>query len=425
MTDRPDFAGQKLIRHVNERRVLTLLRHAGPISRAEIARRIGVTRSTVTSVVDELVGRGMLRDTPEASPPAEARIGRPGTGVALDGRGSFYLGVEIGVGVMRAALVNLAVATVGTQTVPIGADWPVDRVLAQAARITQGFTADPGVTGRLRGVGITVPGLVATEGAVVHLPILGWRDVNLIARARAHIALPLVVENNANAAAFGEVYADSSAPADVVLYLKIGTGCGGAVILDGRLLRGAGGSATEFGHIRVADAGEVCSCGRRGCLETLVNVAAMRRGLPDGADGRPDVDVPRLLAAAATTGHPAAQAVVDAMRRALARGLIDLANVFDPSRIVLGGIARPVLALLAGDLQADVADGIVPGLRPPAVILSRHGEAECAVGAAMVMHHQDTDVSDLQFVSLMSGVPKTPASDLAVARGARAELRQL
>lgn len=415
MTDHSSLAGQKLIRHVNERRVLTLLRHVGPLSRAEIARRVGVTRSTVTSVVDELVGRGMLRDTPDAPPPAEVRIGRPGTGVALDGRGSFYLGVEIGVGVMRAALVDLALATVATRTVSIGADWPVDRVLAQVARITKGFAADPGVAGRLRGVGLTVPGLVGTEGTVVHLPILGWRDEDLLARARAGIALPLLVENNANAAAFGEVYADSSAPSDVVLYLKVGTGCGGAAILGGRLLRGSGGSATEFGHIRVADAGVVCSCGQRGCLETLVNVAAMRRGLPDGADGRLDADVPRLLVTAVATGHPAAQAVLEGMRRALARGLVDLANVFNPSRVVLGGIARPVLALLVADLQADVADGIVPGLRPPAITLSRHGDAECAVGAAMVMHHQDTDVSDLQFVSLMSGVPKTLLSPLASA----------
>ncbi len=256
--------------------------------------------------------------------------------------------------------------------------------------------------GDIGGLGLTVPGIVAADGTVIHLPILGWRDVNLLALARRLGPWPLALENNANAAAFGEIYADPGAPSDVVLYLKVGTGCGGAAVVQGRLLRGAGGSATEFGHIRVADGGR-CSCGRTGCLETFVNVAAMRRGLPAGATRRPDGDVPRLLAEAAASGAASARTVIADMRQALGRALVDLANVFNPSRIVLGGIARPVLAMLVDDLRRDLAGNIVPGIAPPTVALSRLGEFECAIGAALVMHHQDTDVSDLRFVSLMSG----------------------
>lgn len=399
------LAGQKLIRHVNERRVLTLLRQARLLSRAEIARRLGVTRSTVTSVVDELIARGMAREIADPAPAKMGRIGRPGTGVALDPTGSFYAGVEIGVGVLRAALVDLSLATVRTESVRIPVDWPVERVVARIGKLVATFAGDEHFAGRIRALGLTVPGIVAADGTVVHLPILGWRSVNLLAAARRLVAWPLSLENNANAAAFGEVYADPGAPSDVVLYLKIGTGCGGAAILQGRLLRGAGGSATEFGHIRVADDGDVCSCGQHGCLEMFVNVAAMRKGLPVSARQSADIDIPGLLAEAVAADDQRARTVIADMRRKLARGLVELTNVFSPSRIVLGGIARPVLAMLVDNLRRDLAAGIVPGIRPPTIALSRLGDFECAIGAALVMHHQDTDVSDLQFVSLMAGSP--------------------
>ena len=140
----------------------------------------------------------------------------------------------------------------------------------------------PKYRGKIRALGLTVPGLVRSDGLVVHLPVLGWKNVKLLQLAAAEIETPLFIENNTNAAAFGEVYTHPGPNRDFIVYLKLGIGCGGAAILNGRLMRGGRGTAAEFGHMRVADDGPLCSCGRRGCLETFVNLAALAAGFaPD------------------------------------------------------------------------------------------------------------------------------------------------
>ena len=130
---------------------------------------------------------------------------------------------------------------------------------------------------RIHSLGVTVPGIVTAEGFVINLPILGWKSVDLLAELSKRIDLPSFVENNANAAAFGAVYTQPSLPSVCTIFLKLGTGCGGAAIVNGRLLRGANGTAGEFGHIRLSDEGAECSCGQRGCLESWANLGAMAR----------------------------------------------------------------------------------------------------------------------------------------------------
>jgi N-acetylglucosamine repressor len=227
----------------------------------------------------------------------------------------------------------------------------------------------------------------------VHLPILGWKEVNFLDLAGKALGLPVLIENNANAAAFGEVYCHPKRSHDLIVFLKLGNGCGGAAIVNGRLLRGTSGTATEFGHMRILPEGPVCSCGRRGCLEPLVNADALRRyaGLQDAAmDAEPEA-----VASLAVAGNAAALAAVKTLEGYLAVGLVNLTNLFNPSDIVLGGALRPVLEPGLPRLQEALRAGIVPGMTTPAIALSLNGKFECAIGAAAIAHQQAFDEASI------------------------------
>jgi predicted NBD/HSP70 family sugar kinase len=386
------MTSQIFIRNINERRVLTLLRTEGRLSRAEIARRLSLTRSGVTYLVDNLLAQDLVAEAIGAPAPSR-ELGRPGVALSLNGPGHYFLGAEIGVRVLRLALADMRMEPARTTTI----DLPQSPDPQTAIRFIRNFLneceRDRRFRGRIRAIGVTVPGLVRSDGFVLHLPILGWRDVNFLALAAESFGIPLSIENNANAAAFGEVYRNPKLSHDLVLFLKLGNGCGGAAIIDGRLLRGTTGVASEFGHMRVSDHGPRCHCGQTGCLETHVNLAALARYLA-GAGAACSCD-PSDVAAAVLAGDAAAIAAIGELRRHLATGMINLTNIFNPSDIVLGGAMRPVLELCLGELREAVAKGIVPGMRPPAIRLSGTSPFECAMGAAAISHHTQFDTTAL------------------------------
>jgi predicted NBD/HSP70 family sugar kinase len=211
-------------------------------------------------------------------------------------------------------------------------------------------------------------------------------------------AVPFTVENNANAAAFGALYAQPSLPSTCTLFLKLGTGCGGAAIVNGRLLRGAQGTGLEAGHIRLTEQGALCSCGQTGCLESWVNLAALARlarGNADLSDAE-FTDLPAQVAAEAERGEPRAVAALQSLSHHLGLGLVSLINLFNPTTILLGGVMRPVMERVLPDLRAAVTARIIPGTRAPEILLSTLGEQECAVGAACIAHHKAFDLSNVE-----------------------------
>lgn len=393
------MADQRLARHVNERDLLTLLRRQGPLSRAEISRRLGLTPATITRLVSDLAQRGLLTEIASKGPAGAREPGRPGTSVGLNEDGAFFLGVEIGVGIIRHAVLNLAAGLVDSSEVEISRHDPPDQVVRTISREIVKLGRRKRYSGKIMGLGLTVPGLVRTDGYVVHLPILGWKDTNLLGLIAGVTDLPCAVENNANAAAFGAMYCDASLGSDSAIFLKLGTGCGGAVVLNGRLLRGASGVAGELGHVRVSETGVPCSCGQVGCLESWVNLAAVARCYL-GTDRISDAERARLpeeVARAVIAEEPAALAALDSLSRHLGLGIISLVNVFNPASVVLGGVMRPLIAQCLDTLRPMVAEGIVPGIPVPELRLSTLGVYESAIGAASLAHHRTFDVVDADY----------------------------
>ncbi len=393
------MADQTLARYVNELGVLTHLRTKGPTSRACLSRALDLTPATMSRLVAEMARRGLLRESDGAAPGVHARApGRPGVEVGIDPGGAYFLGVEIGVGILRFALLDLCASTVDSAQAEVAPDIEPQAVVKMIARHVGRLGRMPRFRGKIRSVGATVPGLVTLDGDVVHLPILGWRNVNLRALLRKAVDLPCFVENNATAAAFGAVYTQPSLPGDCAIFLKLGAGCGGAAIVNGRMLRGAAGTAGEFGHLRISGGGPLCKCGRRGCLETFVNLAAMARIFePRGAADPALIHLPEAIAEAAARRDPAALRAIASLTKHLGAGLVALVNVFNPSIIVLGGIMRPLIEPSLGRLRKTVAEGIVPGALAPDIRMSALGILECAIGAAALAHHHSFDIANFDF----------------------------
>jgi predicted NBD/HSP70 family sugar kinase len=392
------MADQTLARYVNERSLLRLLRVQGATTRADMARQLRLTPATVTRLVAEMAERGLLSEGARPAASESGREpGRPGVAVALAPDGAFFLGVEIGVGVLRFALIDLAAQVVASSERTVSRATPPEAVVAIIAAEIAALSADPSYKGRIRGVGVTVPGLVTLDGFVVHLPILGWKSVNLSALLSAATDLPVLVENNAAAAAFGAVYTEPQLPSLCTIFLKLGTGLGGAAIVNGRLMRGAYGTGGEFGHIRIAEDGIRCSCGQTGCLETFVNLAALacEAGDEQGAGHADLVALPAAVAAAAERGEARALAAIETLGHHLARGIVALVNIFNPTTVVLGGVMRPILPRLLPILERDVGERIVPGMRMPEFRLSSLGLFECAIGAATLAHQRAFGLPEL------------------------------
>lgn len=391
------MADQTLAKEVNERQILRFLRLCGSASRADIARHLEVTPASVTRLVNGLALRGLVREVqPEAKTPGAARdAGRPGVALALNPGAVYFLGVEIGVGILRYALIDLTANSVATSDVHVSRTITPEEVVDAIAAHVAMLERDLRYAGRVQSVGVTVPGVVNLEGFVINLPILGWKGVDLLTPLQAAVGRPCFVENDAGAAAFGSVYTMPELQTGCSVFLVIGRGCGGAAVMNGRLLRGASGATGELGHMRIARDGAVCSCGQRGCLESRVGLDALARSYW-GTDSLEEAQFEALSAEVAdrfSSGDPAAIASVTDLAGWLTLGVVSLSNIFNPSMVFLGGALGPVLSLIIEDLRGDVAAGIVPGLPAPEVRLFSLEPYECAIGVAAIAHQRCFDIS--------------------------------
>ncbi|GGJ85116.1 glucokinase [Pilimelia anulata] len=259
---------------------------------------------------------------------------------------SLAIGIDIGGTKIAAGVVDTAGRLVARHRAPTSTDDP-DKLRAQVIDIAATLAADHPVTA----VGIGAAGWIDADRSVVRFgPHLPWRDEPLRDAVAAALGLPVVVENDANVAAWAE-YRFGAGDGDSMVLLTVGTGVGGGLVLDGRLYRGAHGIAAELGHVRVVPEGRECPCGRRGCLERYVSGGALVAAARAGATAEPDRAAELLRradgAAAAITGPmvtAAALADDDVARAAFAEvghwlGLAcaDLTQVLDPGLFVIGG----------------------------------------------------------------------------------------
>src|SRR4051794_39055237 len=373
----PGLANQRAVRRHNLGVVLRHLSEHGPRSRATIALETGLNKTTVSSLVTELIGLDLVV---ERGLEQRGTVGRPGQVVELSGEGVVALGLEVNVDYLAVRALDLtgterhrSLDVHANRGVPTAAG--LDRLAEHAGAALDAVTAEG-----LRPVGATValPGLVdAGTGTLLLAPNLGWTDIRVADELRERLArlpFPLAAENEANLAALAELWEGSARGMADVLYVSGEIGVGAGIIIGGELFRGSQGFGGEFGHMTVDPGGRPCACGSRGCLETVVGLEALLElaGLdPSHARTTTGSGEPvSTLAGRARIGDEQALAALQEAGRWLGIAIASASNLLNFQAVVLGGffgqLSTWLAAPLARELEVHVlaSDWAVPRVLP-------------------------------------------------------------
>jgi predicted NBD/HSP70 family sugar kinase len=345
----------------------------GTVSRAELARLTRLAKGTVSAHVQELLRLDLLE---ELGAQPDGRVGRPHTALALNGERHCGVGLEINVDYLAVSVVDLLrrarfhrVEAVDNRDVSHGV--VLDRA-AQLVRRALAAAAEEGLAPAA--IAVAVPGTIDQErGVLLVAPNLAWHDVAVAAELAARLdplAAPVLVDNEANLAALGELWLGIGGECGDYVHVFGEIGVGGGIVVDGMLFRGSHGFAGEIGHVVVEPDGDACLCGGRGCLERVAGQEAILRaaGLPStsatrlGQEGNAMNDLVALL----ESGDGRALAAVDRAASALGIALAGVVNVLDPDTIVLGGAYASIAPWLAAPLADRLASQVM-GARSRAV----------------------------------------------------------
>jgi predicted NBD/HSP70 family sugar kinase len=372
--DRRRGSGVVAADHVSLRRnnlsvVLRHLRDAGPRSRARVAADTGLNKATVSSLVAELVERGLVREG--AAEAERGAMGRPGQLVELDGRGVCGVGAEVNVDYLAVTALDLSGEVVSERRDPVDvAHLDPGTTLDRLARLIQEAVA--AVTargGQTVGVTLAVPGLVkSAAGALALAPNLGWQEVPVVDPMREKLggpSYPVWVDNEANLAALA-AYSEMAAEAKVqdLVLLTGSVGVGGGMVAGGHLLRGGHGFSGEVGHMPVAPSCGTCGCGRTGCWETVVGLKALLAKATDADDPvrNPSLDVERRLAEItrrAEAGDARTLAALADVGTWLGIGGAILVNILNPDVLVLGGYFATLGPWLTEPLEQAIRERVI------------------------------------------------------------------
>lgn len=334
------------LRTANQRRVVEALRAspASELSQAEISRATKLAPATVSNIVKELSAAGFLE--------SESGAGRRGATVKIARDAGLVAGVDFGHSHLQIALGDLAGDVLATVARPLKSDHGHAEGLALAGELLDSLLAGQGADrSGLRAVGMGLPAPIGRSGSIDSGSILpGWVGINAAVAAQAAFGVPTLVDNDANLGALAEFTVGAGVGCTSMAYLKVSSGVGCGLIIDGKVFRGGLGTAGEIGHLTMDENGPLCRCGSRGCLEAYVGADAL---LAQFAGRQPDITTTGLIALA-LGGDNGAQRLIEDSGRHLGRAAAILANVLGPELLVIGGDM-----VVAGDLLfAGIRDGI-------------------------------------------------------------------
>jgi predicted NBD/HSP70 family sugar kinase len=335
------------LRAANQRTVLALLAAEGPLSRADLARGSGLSRTTVSSLVTELIGSGHVAETTDRGRPHKGGSGRPPLLVTLSAPAGGVAGVDIGHGHVRVALADRTGTVLAEDHTLVDVDAHGTLVLDRAAAMVRGLLAAGGLDpAYLQAVGMCVPAPLDRRSSRIRTDIMpGWRGLLPGEELEHRLGVPVHADNDANLGALAELHHGIARGHHDVIYLKVASGLGAGIVLGGRLHRGASGIAGEIGHVQVGEDGQVCRCGNRGCLETSVAAPRLLELLQPAYDEPLTVDEVLGLDAAGDAG---VRRVLTDAGRTVGRAVADLANSLNPELVVLGGSLGAAPSLLTG-----------------------------------------------------------------------------
>jgi glucokinase-like ROK family protein len=387
---------QEKVRKVNRSLVLNTLRLHAPTSRAQVANITGLTRGTVSNIVNVLIEDGLVFEDKLQ----DSKIGRPSILLGLRPDGGAVIGVEIGVDFISVLLTNFVAETLWEIRAQTTLSQSQTDIINQAEKyIDQALSTAKELGLRPLGIGVGLPGLVnVRQGNLIMAPNLHWKNVplRLIWNQRFH--LPIYIDNEANLSALGEYYFGVARNVDNFIYLTSDIGLGGGIMIDGRLFRGGHGYGGEIGHIQRDPLGEQCGCGRIGCWETQVGPRAVLRRvknnlkvqsdqlLLDACSGDFDKLTFDMVVKFALDGNSICRQAIEEVAVNLGVGIADLVNIFNPDLIVIGGALTLGKDILQSIIEKTVfSSALQPATDNLRIKFSERSSEACVLGAVAVV----------------------------------------
>ena len=319
-----------LMRDMNEIAVLLAIINEGMVSRREITAYTHLTDSTVSHVTRKLLNQNLLE---EVDVPQERR-GRPEKLLLLRPQAARLLSLVLEVDHFEIGLVDLAGRLSDHQVYPLPRDADPMAVLPIITeRLSSLLDSQPDP---VWGLGVSVPGVVDANGVLVSSPNLHWADVPLQEMFEEAMGIPVMVANEADAAALGEYYFGTGKGSALLIYLSLGVGIGCGIVMEGHLFTGVSGAAGEVGHTTLMLDGPTCTCGRRGCFEVLASTRALVEAAQSYPEAEPGLTSQEIIARSLEGERWALQAVHN-IADYVGQASVNLVNLFDPDRLILGG----------------------------------------------------------------------------------------
>jgi predicted NBD/HSP70 family sugar kinase len=328
---------QQVVKRNNKSLVFQIIKEQAPISRADIAARLGLNKSTVSSLVNELVEEELAYETG----PGESSGGRRPVMLLFNQQAGYSIGIDIGVNYILGVLTdlqgnitnekNVSISRLGYRDVMKKVKEIIDSLLGIVPQSRYGVV----------GIGIGVPGIVDKEGQVLLAPNLGWEKVMLKKELEELYNLPVIIENEANAGAYGEKRFGAGQEFNNIVYVSAGIGIGVGLILNGELYQGINGFSGEAGHMTIEIAGRNCSCGREGCWEAYASEHALLQSAKQHFNQ--ELNLEELI------DHIGQKNVTDLFYETgkyLGYGIANLINVINPEQVIIGNrmsVAKPLL----------------------------------------------------------------------------------
>jgi predicted NBD/HSP70 family sugar kinase len=366
---------QTSLREANRTRIIDALKLHGRLTQVELAGATGLSPATVSNIVKELTGSGLLHTS------YTSRSGRRATEVTLARRLGLVAGLHFSTRQLRIAVADVAGTVVAEHHVPLALDHRHDAELDRASLMLADMLDRLGASrDEVLAIGLGLPAPIdpATDEIGVRGLLRGWEGVPVADAFQARTGRPVFVDSEANLGARAEAQSGAGRGAGEFAYIRVGHLISAGLVIGGRPFRGATGKAGQIGHVTIDENGPICRCGSRGCLETLAAAPALLELF------RSDPSIHRLhdLVQRAAEGDAGCQRAIADAGRHIGVAAASLANLFDPQRIVIGGeLAEAGESLLAPLRHALERSVLIGEAGMPEVVPAVHGERAELVGA--------------------------------------------
>jgi predicted NBD/HSP70 family sugar kinase len=374
------------LRAANRELLVSLLRERGPMTQAELARASELSPATVSSIVRDLREEGLLEDGHAA--------GR-GTALAMSRSAGVAVGIDFGHSHVRVAVADLAHTILAEDERGLDVDHRAEEGIALAGSMVRGLLDQVGMDAdRVAGIGMGLPGPLTQDGGEVGdsaiLP--GWIGSRPAQLIEAELQMPVRVENDANLGALAEIVWGAGRDHTDVVYLKVATGVGAGLVLNGRLYHGSAGTAGEIGHLTIDERGPVCRCGNRGCLETFAGADAVLEALRQREDE--ELTIRDVIERAGSDDLGCQRALADA-GRTLGVAVAGVCNLLAPELVIVGGELARAGDVLLEPIREVVRRSAIAATREVPVVPGVLGERAEVLGAvALVLRESRSFVAE-------------------------------